>query len=75
MYKVRSETLECQVANSNTESQSKLQVRAGTLKAIPAGRLGRVEEFAAIATFLCSQQASYLTGSLVRCDGGATRGI
>jgi 3-oxoacyl-[acyl-carrier protein] reductase len=43
--------------------------------AIPVGRYGKVEEFAATAAFLCSQQASYITGSLVRCDGGAARSL
>ena len=62
-------------ANAERSGKSLADVRKGTLTAIPAGRLGRVEEFAAVAAFLCSQQASYLTGSVVRCDGGATRSI
>ncbi|MDF1631940.1 SDR family oxidoreductase [Mycoplana sp. MJR14] len=40
---------------------------------IPARRYGRVDEFAATAAFLCSAPASYVTGTLVRCDGGAAR--
>src|SRR5829696_6235844 len=35
----------------------------GAKAAIPARRLGRVEEFAAAAAFLCSAQASYITGA------------
>ncbi len=50
-------------------------VRAAKEAAIPAGRYGTVEEFAATAAFLCSQPASYITGSLVRCDGGASRSV
>ena len=50
-------------------------VRAASEKAIPAGRYGTVEEFAATAAFLCSAPASYVTGSLVRCDGGAARSV
>ena len=42
---------------------------------IPAGRLGSVDEFAAAAAFLCSNQASYITGSTVVIDGGMTRGV
>lgn len=37
---------------------------------IPAGRYGRPEEFAAVAVFLASSAASYVTGEQIRCDGG-----
>jgi 3-oxoacyl-[acyl-carrier protein] reductase len=40
---------------------------------IPAGRLGRVEELAALAAFLCSERASYITGTGMLVDGGLTR--
>lgn len=42
---------------------------------IPAGRYGRPEEFAAVATFLASAQASYVTGSSIRVDGGMIKGL
>jgi 3-oxoacyl-[acyl-carrier protein] reductase len=42
---------------------------------IPAGRLGTVEEFAAMATFLCSARASYVTGTAVLVDGGLTQSV
>jgi 3-oxoacyl-[acyl-carrier protein] reductase len=44
-------------------------------EAIPAGRLGTVEELAAAAVFLCSRQASYITGTTLLVDGGLTRSI
>ncbi len=50
-------------------------VRAESEQAIPAGRYGTVEEFAATAAFLCSAPASYVTGGLIRCDGGASRSV
>jgi 3-oxoacyl-[acyl-carrier protein] reductase len=37
---------------------------------VPAGRLGSVEEFAAVSAFLCSARASYVTGETVAIDGG-----
>ncbi len=42
---------------------------------IPAGRLGSVDEFAAAAAFLCSNQASYITGTTLVVDGGMMRGL
>jgi len=42
---------------------------------IPAGRLGTVEEFAAVATFLCSEPAAYVTGTAILVDGGLTQSI
>lgn len=42
---------------------------------IPAGRLGRPEELAALATFLASDRAAYITGQAIACDGGWMRGI
>jgi 3-oxoacyl-[acyl-carrier protein] reductase len=42
---------------------------------IPAGRLGTVEELAAAAVFLCSQQAAYITGTTLLVDGGLTRSV
>lgn len=39
---------------------------------IPLGRAGRPEEMAAVATFLASDDASYVTGSIVTADGGIT---
>jgi 3-oxoacyl-[acyl-carrier protein] reductase len=47
----------------------------GARAAIPAGRLGRVEEFAAAAAFLCSQRASYITGTALPVDGGRMQSI
>jgi 3-oxoacyl-[acyl-carrier protein] reductase len=42
---------------------------------VPAGRLGTVDEFAAVACFLCSARASYVTGAAVLVDGGLTQSI
>lgn len=41
---------------------------------IPMGRFGRPEEFGAVAAFLCSEQASYVTGTSIQIDGGLYRG-
>lgn len=62
-------------AASKRTGQSLEDTRAASRATIPAGRYGRVEEFAAVAAFLASTQASYVTGSLIRCDGGAIKSI
>jgi 3-oxoacyl-[acyl-carrier protein] reductase len=43
--------------------------------AIPAGRLGTVEELAAAAVFLCSVPAGYITGTTLQVDGGLARSV
>jgi len=40
---------------------------------IPIGRYGTVEEIAAAAAFVLSARASYMTGSMIRVDGGIVR--
>lgn len=44
--------------------------RANLLKSIPQGRLGQPEEVAAAIRFLLSEEASYITGSVLEIDGG-----
>jgi 3-oxoacyl-[acyl-carrier protein] reductase len=44
-------------------------------QSIPVGRLGTPAEFGAVAAFLASPLAAYVTGSLIRVDGGAIRSV
>jgi 3-oxoacyl-[acyl-carrier protein] reductase len=44
-------------------------------KDIPMGRLGEPREFAALAAFLASERASYITGSSIAVDGGWIRSL
>ena len=46
-----------------------------TSASIPVGRLGTPEEFGAVAAFLASPLASYVTGSMIRIDGGSMRSV
>jgi 3-oxoacyl-[acyl-carrier protein] reductase len=61
---------------TDTERLRDLQVPYDKISAtIPAGRVGRPEEFAALAAFLASEPAAYITGQAVACDGGWTKGV
>ncbi len=38
-------------------------------KQVPLGRVGKPEEFAAMACFLASDSGSYITGTAINVDG------
>jgi 3-oxoacyl-[acyl-carrier protein] reductase len=42
---------------------------------VPAGRLGRPEEYGDLVAFLCSERAAYLTGTVIPLDGGMLRSV
>jgi 3-oxoacyl-[acyl-carrier protein] reductase len=46
------------------------QLYAGALNSIPWGRMGKPEEVANAALFLCSANASWITGQTLTVDGG-----
>ena len=46
------------------------EARRTVMSRTPIGRLGRPEEIAAVAAFLASDEASYITGETVNADGG-----
>jgi 3-oxoacyl-[acyl-carrier protein] reductase len=51
------------------------EIRGEALRTIPAGRYGEPRELAAVVAFLCSEQASYVTGTLIPVDGGMLHAI
>lgn len=42
---------------------------------VPIGRVAAADEFAPLATFLCSEPARYITGQTISVDGGLVRGL
>ena len=42
------------------------------LRKIPTERMGETEEIATVVAFLCSDEASYVTGATLYVDGGMT---
>jgi 3-oxoacyl-[acyl-carrier protein] reductase len=57
-------------ARAEREGRALESVEAESADTIPIGRYGSPEEYADVVTFLASDRASYVTGSLVRIDGG-----
>src|SRR5580698_6559277 len=51
------------------------QVQRESRALIPAGRYGDAAEFASVAAFLASERASYMTGGVIRVDGGMIRSV
>ena len=52
------------------EGKSIGEVEAANAATIPIGRLGDPTEYGAVAAFLASAPAAYVTGAVVRVDGG-----
>ena len=62
-------------AMAGKEGISADAARAKWEKEIPMGRLGEPHEFAALAAFLASERASYITGTSITVDGGWVKGL
>ena len=56
--------------NAEREGKPVEAITAASQATIPMGRYGRPEEFGDAACFLASARASYITGSILRIDGG-----
>jgi len=63
--------LDADSANGRKGSAERVRIRNEA--EIPLGRYGEAEEFASVAAFLLSPLSSYVTGSLITVDGGASR--
>ena len=57
------------------EGRTADDVMADSAASMAVGRYGNPEEYADVAVFLCSERASYVTGSVVRVDGGLLQSV
>ncbi|HBR32102.1 MAG TPA: 3-oxoacyl-[acyl-carrier-protein] reductase [Clostridiales bacterium] len=57
------------IATSMTESMPE-EARTAAVSLIPQKRMGKPEDIAALAVFLASEQAGYITGEVIKVDGG-----
>lgn len=62
-------------ATAAREGLSVEAVRQRSFAQIPIGRYAEVGEIAAVAAFACSSAASYVTGAVLRVDGGYVRHV
>jgi 3-oxoacyl-[acyl-carrier protein] reductase len=63
------------IAPGRIDTERLRSIGGGDVAQIPLGRLGEPGEIAAVACFLASDRAGYVTGAVVPVDGGITRNL
>jgi 3-oxoacyl-[acyl-carrier protein] reductase len=74
-YTATERVIELNQADAEREGVDVEEVQARLEASIPMGRLAKPEEFAALAVFLASERAGYITGGSFAVDGGWLRGL
>jgi 3-oxoacyl-[acyl-carrier protein] reductase len=63
------------IAPGRIDTERLRSLSGGDISQIPLGRLGEPAEIAAVACFLASDGAGYVTGAVIPVDGGLTRNL
>lgn len=61
--------------NSALGGRTAEQIVAKTVADIPLGKIGKPDDIADLAVFLCSERANHIAGAIVDVDGGGARGL
>jgi 3-oxoacyl-[acyl-carrier protein] reductase len=56
----------------DTDMTKQLKMRDTLIKMIPSGRFGQPGEVAKVVSFLASDKSDYITGQVIKVDGGLT---
>lgn len=67
--------VELNQATAAREGKPVQDIEQRLLANIPAGRLGEPDELASVISYLASDRAAYITGSVIAVDGGSVAGI
>jgi 3-oxoacyl-[acyl-carrier protein] reductase len=74
-YTLTNRIYDLAVQKAKQMNKSHEEILAEMAKEIPMNRLASPEEIAALAVFLASKHAGYITGSTIQVDGGLTKGV
>ena len=69
-YHIRVNAVAPGMIDTDMGAQIGEELKAQTLQKVMMGRMGRPEEIAEVIAFLASDRASYITGQVIRADGG-----
>jgi 3-oxoacyl-[acyl-carrier protein] reductase len=74
-YTLTNRLYDLAVSRAKTSDLSHEEVLSDMAKQVPMNRFARPEEIGAIVSFLCSNQAGYITGNTIHIDGGWVKGL
>jgi 3-oxoacyl-[acyl-carrier protein] reductase len=68
--RIRVNAISCGAIDTSMNKRLSAEEKESFSSEIPLGRFGKPEEVAELALFLASDKASYITGQVIRIDGG-----